>query len=247
VLGKLAEGEYETLLAIEREYQQKSIQSFTEYFRKRVEQQGDAGNGASKAVKTYLDEAANVAQSTNDLVSNSLRGLEDGLTDFLTTGKFKYKEFATSIVAEINRIIIKQQIANLLASQMGSGGGSATGSIGSILSALLGSGGGSTMSSGAFGIGVSGFAMGGSVERGRIVEVNEGNGPGELFNVGNRQYLLASQAGSVEPQKASSQPQGQAMTVIQNFMLSAPADRRTQAQVAAAAGRGIQTAMARNS
>ena len=102
------------------------------------------------------------------------------------------------------------------------------------------------MSSGAFGIGVSGFAMGGQVERGRIVEVNETDGPGELFNVGNRQYLLASQSGRVEPQKATSTPKEQALTVINNFMLSSRPDSSTQAQLAKTAGMGVQRALARN-
>lgn len=249
VLGKLTQEEYDARLAIIREFQTKSIQSFTEYYNRLIEMQGSAALGASQAVKTYIDEAANVAQSTNELVSNSLRGLEDGLTEFLTTGKFKYKEFANSIVADITRIIVKQQIANALGALMGSGEGSVGGGSGmlsTLFGALMGSGGGSSMSSGAFGIGVSGFAMGGAVERGRLVEVNENDGPGELFNVGNRQYLLASQSGQVVPQKQTSSPKDQALTVINNFMLSSRPDSSTQAQLAKTAGMGVQRALARN-
>lgn len=247
VLGKLTKDEYEARLAIIREFQARSIQSFTQYYDRLIDLQSDAFNGASRAVKTYIDEVANVAQTTDTFVSNSLRGLEDGLTDFLTTGKFKYKEFATSIVADVNRIIIRQQIANALAGQMGGSSGGGSDLIGSLFGALMGSGGGGkVMSSGAFGTGVSGFAMGGQVERGRIVEVNETDGPGELFNVGNRQYLLASQSGRVEPQKATSMPKEQALTVINNFMLSSRPDSSTQAQLAKTAGMGVQRALARN-
>ena len=244
VLGKLTQDEYDARLAIIREFQAKSIQSFTQYYDRLIDLQSDAFNGASRAVKTYIDEVANVAQTTDQFVSNSLRGLEDGLTDFLTTGKFKYKEFATSIVADVNRIIIRQQIANALAGQMGAGSSGGSDILGTLFGALMGSGGG--MSSGAFGIGVSGFAMGGQVERGRLVEVNETDGPGELFNVGNRQYLLASQSGRIEPQKASSSPKEQALTVINNFMLSSRPDSSTQAQIAKTAGMGVQRALARN-
>ena len=89
--------------------------------------------------------------------------------------------------------------------------------------------------------------MGGQVERGRIVEVNETDGPGELFNVGNRQYLLASQSGRVTPQKTEAKSNTPtAMTVINNFTLAGRVDRNTEAQVAKAAGRGLQTAMARH-
>lgn len=245
-LGKIEQKEYEARLAIIREFQARSIQSFNQYYDKLTELQGDAFNGASRAVKTYIDEVSNVAQTTDTFVSNSLRGLEDGLTDFLTTGKFKYKEFATSIVADVNRIIIRQQIANALAGQMGSGSSGGSSILSTLFGALMG-GGGSSMSSGAFGIGVQGFAMGGQVERGRIVEVNETDGPGELFNVGNRQYLLASQSGRVTPQKTEAKSNTQtAMTVINNFTLAGRVDRNTEAQVAKAAGRGLQTAMARH-
>jgi lambda family phage tail tape measure protein len=244
VLGKLTQEEYDARLAIIREFQARSIQSFTQYYDRLIDLQGNAFMGASRAVKTYIDEVANVAQTTDTFVSNSLRGLEDGLTDFLTTGKFKYKEFATSIVADVNRIIIRQQIANALAGKMGAGSSGGSDILGTLFGALMGSGGG--MSSGAFGIGVSGFAMGGQVERGRLVEVNETDGPGELFNVGNRQYLLASQSGRIEPQKASSSPKEQALTVINNFMLSSRHDSSTQAQIAKTAGMGVQRALARN-
>lgn len=247
VLGKLTKDEYEARLAIIREFQARSIQSFTQYYDRLIDLQNDAFNGASRAVKTYIDEVANVAQTTDTFVSNSLRGLEDGLTDFLTTGKFKYKEFATSIVADVNRIIIRQQIANALAGQMGGSSGGGSDLIGSLFGALMGSGGGGkVMSSGTFGTGVAGYAMGGQVERGRLVEVNETDGPGELFNVGNRQYLLASQSGRVEPQKATSTPKEQALTVINNFMLSSRPDSSTQAQLAKTAGMGVQRALARN-
>lgn len=245
-LGKIEQKEYEARLAIIREFQARSIQSFNQYYDKLTELQGDAFNGASRAVKTYIDEVSNVAQTTDTFVSNSLRGLEDGLTDFLTTGKFKYKEFATSIVADVNRIIIRQQIANALAGQMGSGSSGGSSILSTLFGALMG-GGGSSMSSGAFGIGVRGAAMGGQVERGRIVEVNETDGPGELFNVGNRQYLLASQSGRVTPQKTEAKSNTPtAMTVINNFTLAGRVDRNTEAQVAKAAGRGLQTAMARH-
>ena len=245
-LGKIEQKEYEARLAIIREFQARSIQSFNQYYDTLIDLQSDAFNGASRAVKTYIDEVSNVARSTDQFVSNSLRGLEDGLTDFLTTGKFKYKEFATSIVADVNRIIIRQQIANALAGQLGAGSSGGSNILSTLFGALMGSGGGSSMSSGAFGIGVSGFAMGGAVERGRLVEVNEGDGPGELFNVGNRQYLLASQSGQVTPQKSTSSTNEQALTVINNFMLSARPDNSTQAQIAASAGRGVQRALAGN-
>src|SRR5574343_1034232 len=239
----MTEAEYQKRLAIINEFQQKSLASFNAYYDRLIELQSSAAIGANEAINNYIENAQNVAATTDQFVSSTLDGLEDSLTKFLTTGKSGFKEFANAIVADITRIIVKQQIANALASQMGNFNSSS--GFGSFLSALLGSGASKSMSSGAFGIGISGAAMGGEVSRGQIIEVNETNGPGELFNVGDRQYLLASQAGSIRPQKASSSTNREAMNVIMNFTLSAPADRRTQSQVAVAAGRGLQSAMAR--
>lgn len=243
VLGKLEKGEYESRLAIIREFQQKSLASFDAYYNRLIQMQGNAANGANEAVNNYIDNAKNVAASTEQFVSNTFQGLEDSLTRFLTTGKGGFKEFANSIVTDITRIIVKQQIANALTRAMGSGGN--FGEAGKFFGALLGSTGGSAASSGAFGIGVSGFAMGGVVERGRIVEVNENNGPGELFNVGNRQYLLASQAGQVKPQVAATTAQ-RAVPPI-NIVVNVPpsTDRLTAHQTALLVGRKVQEAMAR--
>src|SRR5574343_802029 len=239
----MTEAEYQKRLAIINEFQQKSLASFNAYYDRLIELQSSAAIGANEAINNYIENAQNVAATTDQFDSSTLDGREDSLTKCLTTGKSGFTEFANAIVADITRIIVKQQIANALASQMGNFNSSS--GFGSFLSALLGSGASKSMSSGAFGIGISGAAMGGEVSRGQIIEVNETNGPGELFNVGDRQYLLASQAGSIRPQKASSSTNREAMNVIMNFTLSAPADRRTQSQVAVAAGRGLQSAMAR--
>lgn len=241
--GNEAKKQYENQLAIIREFQAKSIASFEAYYQRILELQGDAAVGASRAVKTYIDEAANVAGSTEQFLNNTFQGLEDSLTSFITTGKANFKDFANAIVADITRIIIKQQIANALAGQFGSF--DSGGAFSQLFLSLMGNRAGSAMSSGAFGIGLQGFANGGYVERGRVVEVNERNGPGELFNVGGRQYLLASQAGYISPQqgRAADRPP---VVVNQNFAFSGAVDRRTQSQVAAMAGRGVQVAMARN-
>lgn len=86
--------------------------------------------------------------------------------------------------------------------------------------------------------------MGGRVEAGGLYPVNElaGHGPGEILSSGGRQYLMARQDGYVQPMSAS----GAGMQQVIHFHSSGPVDRRTQQQVATAAGRGVQQAMARN-
>ena len=85
-------------------------------------------------------------------------------------------------------------------------------------------------------------AIGGPVSAGGLYEVNE-RGP-EVLNVAGRSYLMmGNQGGDVSP-NAGAGPRP--VSVVNHFTLTAPADRRTQAQVAAAAGGGVQRAIARH-
>lgn len=81
--------------------------------------------GAGFAMQNYVDQAANVAQQTADAFANAFKGMEDALVTFVTTGKLSFTDLANTIVADITRIIIKQQISNALgvAGSGGSGGG----------------------------------------------------------------------------------------------------------------------------
>ena len=81
--------------------------------------------GAGFAMQNYVDQAANVAHQTADAFSNAFRGMEDALVTFVTTGKLNFSSLASSIVADITRIIIKQQLSNALGvgGAAGSGGG----------------------------------------------------------------------------------------------------------------------------
>jgi len=90
--------------------------------------------GAGFAMQNYVDQAANVAQQSADAFSNAFKGMEDALVKFVTTGKLSFTDLANNIVADITRIIIKQQLSNALG-VAGSGG-----SAGSGLMGLLGKG-----------------------------------------------------------------------------------------------------------
>ena len=90
--------------------------------------------GAGFALQNYVDQAANVAQQTADAFTNAFKGMEDALVKFVTTGKLSFTDLANNIVADITRIIIKQQLSNALG-VAGSGG-----SAGSGLMGLLGQG-----------------------------------------------------------------------------------------------------------
>jgi tape measure domain-containing protein len=151
------------------------------------ERQGNWALGARAALKDYADAASDVAGQTYDFVSDQFAGLEEVAANFSRTGKFAFKDFALSAVADLNRIILRVTtlgpLANFLAGLFGNpaGAGGTTLSTGGALSiSSLGS---------LFG---GAFAGGGRTQGGRAYLVGE-EGP-ELFVPGG--------SGSVVPNGA---------------------------------------------
>jgi lambda family phage tail tape measure protein len=215
--------------------------------------QREAIFGASEAVRKYQEEANDAATQVESAMNRAFQGMEDALVEFVTTGKLSFTELANSIVADITRIIIKQQLAAAL------GGDGGMGWLGSILGmaagSLFGTAGTAAVAStmggdalenmltltGGFGT-IPGLASGGPVSANGLYQVNE-QGP-ELLRVSSgREYLLMDdQNGQVIPY--ADQPP--TVNVINNFTFNSPTDRRTQAQIATQAGLSVQRALARN-
>ncbi|MDN5506388.1 MAG: phage tail tape measure protein, partial [Comamonas sp.] len=122
---------FQDQLGLIDEFQGKALAKYRGTFAAMTEAQGNWALGAERALKDYADAAANVADLTGNAVSNALQGMEDALVTFVTTGKLSFSNLANSIVADITRIIIKQQISNALG-VAGSGGGSGGGLMGLI-------------------------------------------------------------------------------------------------------------------
>jgi len=118
--------ELEQQIALRQEYGAKLVQVQEDSFAKIDAAQSDWSNGASAAMQNYLDSAADVAGQTQDLFGNAFSSLEDGITQFVKTGKFEFKDFADSIIEDLIRIQVRQAAAGFLASASGFlGGGSA--------------------------------------------------------------------------------------------------------------------------
>lgn len=97
--------------------------------------QADWTNGAKSAFEEYIDNAENAAAQTKSAFSNTFTALEDVFVKWITTGKASFKDFADTVIAELSRIVVKQQIiAPLLKTVFGSsavdGSSSATGTSG---------------------------------------------------------------------------------------------------------------------
>jgi len=76
--------------------------------------QKDWSNGAIKAFADYRDAANDVAGQTYGIFTDSIKGLEDVLTDFFTKGKADWKGFFDNIAAEITRFAIRQQLSRII-------------------------------------------------------------------------------------------------------------------------------------
>ncbi len=183
--------------------------------------------GASEAFRKYAQDAANVGAQVEGAMSSAIKGMEDALVSFVTTGKLNFKSLANSIIADIARILIQQNITGPLAQMVqggmgGGGGGGGSSGFGGMVGSFLS--------------GLFGRAGGGPVEAGGMYRVNE-LGP-ELLTVGGNQYLMmGSQAGSITPNGGSgasggaSGAQGGGHTIINNFTVG---DVASMAQVKAA-------------
>lgn len=101
---------------------------------------GEFNKGFMKAMGAYIDNAKDIAKQTEDAFTNAFQGIEDGLMEFIETGKFSFKEFAKSIISDFARIGVKSLLGDVMSMGKGEGAsekGFASG-IGGALGALGG-------------------------------------------------------------------------------------------------------------
>jgi hypothetical protein len=75
----------------------------------------------------YVNSVANAAENIRDAVTNVFKNLEDAIVEFATTGKASFTDFANSVLKDMVRIMVRQQITGPLAGAFGNwlrGGGS---------------------------------------------------------------------------------------------------------------------------
>ena len=235
--GPEAQKKYDAELDRIRRFQALALAEYDDFYAQRLAAESNFVNGANDAFANYISEASKTAKMTEDLFTNAFKGMEDALVTFITTGKLNFNSLANQIVADIVRIIVKQQISNAIGVAGGAGGSGWTGLAASAIGAMFGSGGTTSADLPGF---IGARASGGPVRAGGLYRVNE-NGP-ELLTVGNKQYLMnGPQAGTVTPNGTTDR----SVSVVNNFAITGPVDSRTQQQVALQAGRAVQRAAAR--
>ncbi|EAO9175880.1 phage tail tape measure protein [Salmonella enterica] len=96
---------------------------------------GDWTLGASRALDNFMAQGSNVAGMTENIFTNAFNGMADAVGNFATTGKFNFRSFTVSILADLAkmeaRIAASQALGGLLKWGMtafGAGAGAAAGS-----------------------------------------------------------------------------------------------------------------------
>lgn len=132
--------------------------------------------GVKEGMNEYVDMATNAAANAKMVFTNTFRSMEDALVNFVMTGKLDFKSLADSIISDMVRINIRQNITGPLAA---AAGGLFSGAVDSGPEQLSGPG-------------MEGRASGGGVSAGTSYLVGE-QGP-EIFTPGS--------SGSITPNGA---------------------------------------------
>jgi len=69
--------------------------------------------GWKQAFQEYYENATNAAQKARDIFSQTMQGIEDILVNFVKTGKFEWKQFASEILESMLRMNIQSTLGNL--------------------------------------------------------------------------------------------------------------------------------------
>ena len=125
----------------------------------RYKQDPNTYAGLREGALAYVESIGTIRSNVADLAQTGFKGVEDSITSLMTTGTANFREFATSLIADMTRVIVRQFIMRSLMQALGflapTPAGAATGSASSL----------SQLNAGAaqYGTGL-GFAKGGAFD-----------------------------------------------------------------------------------
>lgn len=73
------------------------------------------GSALSTGLANYIEQAGTLSQNVANAITNTFGNLENFFTDFLTTGKANFRDFAQSVIRDLNQIITRSLIIRPLA------------------------------------------------------------------------------------------------------------------------------------
>ncbi|MDF3842667.1 phage tail tape measure protein [Pseudomonas citronellolis] len=118
---RLSQQAYDQRLADLAEYQAREMQMEVDGYEAKLQAQADYRNGARRAWQNIKADAADVAGATDDTLTTGFNTARDAVADFATTGKFKFKDFANSVISDMARIASQQAASSLLSGLIGLG------------------------------------------------------------------------------------------------------------------------------
>ena len=88
----------------------------------KLEEDGkNAFSGLKGGWMKFADSVKNSGEEIANITASWFDRMADSLSEFVMTGKLKFKEFARSVIADLTKIILKQMMVNMLTSMMGGG------------------------------------------------------------------------------------------------------------------------------
>jgi lambda family phage tail tape measure protein len=89
-----------------------AIKALNEQFEISIARSKDFGVQFGKAFKDGIKSMGDLAGNLGSSFASAFEGMADQLTDFVTTGKASFRDFAASVLRDISRMIIKYAIFN---------------------------------------------------------------------------------------------------------------------------------------
>lgn len=132
---RLGPAAYEQRLADLADFQARELQMEVDGYGARLDAQRDYRNGARRAWQNIQADAADVASATDDMLTTGFNTASNALADFATTGKFKFRDFASSVINDMARIASQQAATGLLSGVLGAGVSAFSGWMGSSVTA----------------------------------------------------------------------------------------------------------------
>ncbi|MFK0309730.1 phage tail tape measure protein [Pseudomonas sp. NPDC090233] len=114
VSRRLSQDAYQQRLADLDDYQARELQMEVDGFDARLLAQRDYRNGAKRAWDNIQADAANVAGATDDMLTTGFNTARDAIADFAISGKASFKDFTSSVIADMARIASQQAASSLL-------------------------------------------------------------------------------------------------------------------------------------
>lgn len=117
-----------------QEFEKVEIPSIMDFFLgKTAKQEGDVAANVSAAINTqkslfqllqdgftkFTGDIKPVQEQISDIFQNSFKAVEDNMIEFIKTGKANFRDFADSVIEQLLRIAIQQQIIKPLAGFLG--------------------------------------------------------------------------------------------------------------------------------